>query len=555
MSAASVSVDFDVPAIMRDGVRLVADVYTPAVGGGPWPVLLMRTPYGKNTYSENAWSGLDPVTAARSGFLVVIQDVRGRGASGGDWAPLTADVEDGADSVEWAAQLPGSNGQVGMFGGSYSGNTQWQAALSGTPSLRAIAPLMTWADASDGLYSRGGAAEVGLALPWTLLTGADDVYRRYAGTGTEYARLEAIIDELDHLAQQGYWSTTHDLLELIERHDVRELGTVRTAARGRADFEPADISGRQAQAGVPSFHTGGWFDIFLQGTLDNHQAMVAAGHHTRLLVGPWSHTNFADAMGDLAFGIRANRESPFVHPGGTWIDSQLGWLRGQLGGKGLDPDDDPPVRIFVMGRNQWRNESQWPPVDAREMSWYLHGDGVLSPQSPKPGVAALTYGYDLSDPVPSVGGNTFMTGVLSAGPIDQRGNESRPDVVSFTSDVLTADLEVGGRLRAHLHASSSASSVDWVVRICDVHPDGLSVNICDGVLRVRDAAGPGPHEVDLWSTSMVFAAGHRIRVDVANSSFPRWDRCPSPEGHRPQRATLSVDSSRPSWIVLPTRNP
>jgi predicted acyl esterase len=194
-----VTVTFDVPVPMRDGVSLAADVYTPS--DGPAPVLLMRTPYGKDTFAENAWAGVDPVAAAKSGFIVVIQDTRGRFASGGDWAPLTHDAQDGYDTVEWAARLPGATGRVGMFGGSYSGNTQWQAALAGPPSLAAIAPLMTWSDPLDGLYARGGAAELGLALPWSLLTGADDVARRFPTDAV--SRVDAIVDELDDLGATG----------------------------------------------------------------------------------------------------------------------------------------------------------------------------------------------------------------------------------------------------------------------------------------------------------------------------------------------------------------
>lgn len=544
----SVTVTFDVPVPMRDGVTLAADVYTPVSSDGTWPVLLMRTPYGKNTSVENAWSGLDAVVAARAGFIVVIQDTRGRFGSGGGWAPLTDDADDGWDSVEWVAQLPHSNGRVGLFGGSYSGHTQWQAALAGPPSLAAIAPLMTWADPHDGLYARGGASELGLALPWTLLTGADDVFRRFQDTGTAEARIEAILDEIDHLNTDGFWH--RDPAELMRRHEVRELGTLRVSAGGALQAEPADISGRQANSAVPSFHTGGWFDLFLQGTLDNYQSMVAHGLDARLIVGPWSHTNF----GDAGFGIRAGRESPAVHPAGSWIDSQLAWYGTRLKDD-PQPEDDPPVRIFVMGRNEWRSASAWPPTDAHDMEWFLHADGGLAPHLPESGNQAVTYTYDLCNPVPTVGGNTFITSDVPAGPIDQRNIESRSDVVSFTSDVLDDDLEIGGRVVAFLHAGSSARHVDWVVRLCDVHPDGRSLNVCDGVLRVDGAAG-GPHRIDLWSTSMAFLAGHQIRVDVANSSFPRWDRAPAdnPGGaYRTERAQVLVDRARPSKIVLPVR--
>lgn len=554
-SVATVTVSFDVPVQMRDGITLAADVYTPT--GGPWPVLLMRTPYGKNTYVENAWSGMDPVAVARSGFIVVIQDTRGRFSSGGDWNPLSDDANDGFDSVEWAARLPGSTGRVGMFGGSYSGNTQWQAALTAPPSLAAIAPLMTWADPLDGLFARGGAAELGLALPWTLMTGADDVARRFPADAM--SRVDAIIDEVDLLGARGFQLAPAGHAEMMKRHALRELGTLRVAADGPSDHEPANISGRQSTCAIPTFHTGGWFDLFLQGTLDNYQAMVADGLDARLVIGPWSHANFSDAVGDVSFGMRAARESPGVHPAGTWVDAQLRWLRDHLGPHSgpRDAAEDPPVRVFVMGRNEWRSEPVWPPADAADVQWFLHEGGVLSPQSPDPDTSPSTYAYRLADPVPTVGGNTYITSAVPSGPMDQRAVESRTDVVSFTSEILHADVEVAGRILAHLRATSSARSVDWVVRLCDVHPDGRSIAVCDGILRVHDGSHSGPHVVDLWSTNMVFLAGHRIRVDVANSSFPRWDRARAgdSDGHDgTEQAQILVDRDHPSWITLPARD-
>lgn len=544
-----VTVTFDVPVPMRDGVRLAADVYTPS--GGPWPVLLMRTPYGKNTFAENAWSGVDAVATARSGFIVVIEDTRGRFASGGQWAPLTDDALDGFDSVEWAARLPGSNGRVGMFGGSYSGHTQWRAALTNPPSLGAITPLMTWADPRDGLYARGGAAELGLALSWTLMTGADDVARRFPEDGM--SRVEAIIDEIDGLCAGGFWGQPADQAQMLARHDVPELGTLRVAAGGGADEEPADIAGRQAGCAIPAFHTGGWFDLFLQGTLDNYQAMVAGGLAARLVVGPWSHTNFGDTVGDVSFGLRASRDIPGVHPAGTWVDAQTAWFRTHLDpdAGAPDPADDPPVRIFVMGRNEWRSEAGWPPADTEDVPWFLHGGGALRRDAPDAGTAPVSYTYDLAHPVPTVGGNTFITGAVPSGPFDQRAVEARDDVLSFTSAVLDEDVEVTGRVTAHLHARSSADRADWVVRLCDVHPDGRSIAVCDGVVR---AHGDWDSQVvDLWSTSMVFLAGHRLRVDVANSSFPRWDRAGAGADYGTEQAQVFVDQDRPSWIVLPTR--
>lgn len=550
-SSGSIEVVFDVPVPMRDGVVLAADVYSPSAAPAPLPVLLLRTPYGKHTVPETAWTGIDPVAVARSGFVVVVQDTRGRFASGGEWEPLHHEASDGADSVEWAAALPGSNGRVGLFGGSYSGSTAWQAALAQPSGLAAMSVLMTWADPRDGLYSRGGALELGLDLPWSLVTGIDDVVRRFGEDASLVTRVEAMLDEFDQLRDVGFWSPPAGVLG---RHEVRDIGSL-AAAGAPASPDPADLSGRQPLAGVPTLHSAGWFDIFLQGTLDNHQAMVAAGLESTLVVGPWSHENFGNVQGELDLGIRAARDSPAVVPdGGSWAEAQLSWLRGQL-----DPEDgqEPPlpaVRIFVMGRNEWRSEPAWPPAEARDVELFLHPDGSLSRDEPVGSATPMTYTYDLADPVPTVGGNTFITPAHPAGPMDQRAIETRPDVLTFTSEVLTEDLEVTGRVLAHLVVASSAPTADWVVRLCDVHPDGRSFNVCDGVARVASGQSHHRHTVDLWSTSMVFLAGHRIRVQVTNSSFPRWDRAPAATGdaaHVPHEARVVSDREQPSTIVLP----
>jgi len=547
---AGVTVRFDVPATMADGVVLASDVYAPAAGDD-LPTLLLRTPYGKQTVLETAWTGIDPVAAAQAGFLVVIQDTRGRFASGGEWEPLRHEASDGAESVEWAARLPRSSGRVAMFGGSYSGSTQWQAALEQPPSLAALSATMTWADPRDGVFSRGGVLELGLDLPWSLVTGIDDLVRRHGDDEVGLmTRIDAVLDELDDLGEAGYRRPR----EVLARHGVRDLGSLAAVDRGPV-ASTADLAGRQRRAGVPTLHTGGWYDIFLQGTIDNHLAMVEAGHDSWLVVGPWSHENFTQAVGQVDFGIRARRDSPAVLPPvGPWPDAQLAWLRHHLEAAPV-PLDLPRVRVFVMGRNQWRTEAVWPPASARDTEVFLHPDGGLAPVPSAAGPATIGFSYDPADPVPTVGGNTFMTAQFPAGPFDQSGVEARADVLTFTSEVLDTDLEVAGRVRAHLVASSSAPTVDWVVRLCDVHPDGRSINVCDGVLRVEGADQPRAHTIDLWSTSMVFLAGHRLRVHVTTSSFPRWETTGLSDTGGTHRAVIHVGGEHRSTLVLPVLPP
>jgi putative CocE/NonD family hydrolase len=300
---AEIQIEFDVPAEMRDGTVLRADVYRPG-GTGPWPVLLTRLPYGKQ--SPMVALILDPVAAAKRGFMVVIQDTRGRFASEGEWEPWTYEENDGYDTVRWAAALPGSNGSVGMIGGSYFGNTQWMAALSKPPELKAIAPLITWSDPDDGLWARGGAIELGITVPWSLMQGADTLMRRHR-TDLEglVSGVTGLVQNLDGLASGGYGELPSGRFPAFARHDLPELGY----ERSRRDPEWARscrVAGRHDEVDLPTFQVGGWYDIFAQGTLDNFAAMRRAGRSATLVMGPWTHTNWRNVVGDVNFGFAAS---------------------------------------------------------------------------------------------------------------------------------------------------------------------------------------------------------------------------------------------------------
>jgi putative CocE/NonD family hydrolase len=551
----TVHVEFDAPARMRDGVTLRANVYRPNAPG-PWPTLLTRTPYDKNNVQQHVWCGLDPVLTARQGFLVVIQDVRGRFASEGDWDPLRCEREDGYDSVEWAASLAGSNGHVGMFSASYCGNTQWSAAAERPPSLTAISPAFTWAEPLDGLFGRGGALELGLALRWAVEHGLDTVGRRERDEATRQERLNALIDEWDRLEGDGYWTLPVDDIAVLHRHGVPALG-------GLGPIDNADavgwsrVTGAYEQVTVPTLHTGGWYDIFSQGTLDNYAAMAATGADARLVIGAWAHESFADPIGQLRFGQRAARDGGRVYDGGDWRDLQLGWFR-----QHLDPDagvhlPPAPVRIFVMGRNEWRDEPGWPLERSVQQPWYLRSGGGLTTAAPAVAEPPSEFAYDPARPVPTVGGHGVPLRGYRAGPIDQAEIEGRDDVRVYTSEPLWEDVEVTGRVTVVLHAQSTAPSTDWVARLCDVHPDGRSFNLCDGILRIPSGAdGRCRYQVDLWSTSNVFLRGHRIRVHVTSSSFPRWDRNlntgeQNEPHHRVAQQRIFHDADHASYIQLP----
>jgi len=550
-SPAAVIVEFDVPASMRDGVVLRADVYRP-VGEGPWPTLVVRTPYGKGSITENAWNGVSPTEAARRGFLVVVQDVRGRFASDGVWEVLRHEGRDGADTIAWAAQLPGSSGRVGMVGGSYCGNTQWQAALEQPPALKVIAPLLTWADPHDGLVSRGGAMELAIVTSWPLAQGFDWMTRLGLSDRELEERARALIRDFDRLTDEGCWDLPVTALPVMQRHAPPlfvELDAVN-------DIEATDhlrITGHE-RVEVPSLNTAGWFDALLKGTLDNYLAMRALGRETRLIIAPWTHMEFGDKVGDQMFGVMAMRDAA-AFPNGAWSDEVLAFLRSHL----VDDSpstEAPPVQLFVMGRNEWRFEESWPLERARIEKWYLHADGSLSTAVPPEEATQSQVVYDPADPVPTHGG-TLILNPYERGPVDQALIEARSDVLVFTSEVLQEDLEVTGPLRVRLHVASSAPSTDWVARLCDVGTDGRSLNLADGIVRIDVGADVCREiEIDLWATSNVFLAGHRIRVQITNSCFPRWDRNlntgdQNEPGFTTAQQRIYHDAGRPSYIELP----
>jgi len=557
----AVNIEFDVPATMRDGTVLRADVYRPG-SGGPWPVLLTRHPYGKG---EPFFIGhIDPLGMAKRGFMVVIQDTRGRFASDGEWEPWTYEEADGYDTVRWAAALPGANGSVGMFGGSYFGNTQWMAALSKAPELKAIAPQITWSDPDDGLFARGGASELGITVPWSLTQGIDTVLRRHAGDPAALRQaLGSLVAEIDGARSGAYWELPAGQHPAFARHGVPELGFERSL-REPGWSAACRVAGRHAEIELPSLNIGGWFDIFCQGTLDNFGAMREAGRPANLIMGPWGHQGYVAQIGDVNFGLAAT--GVLVGFRGRLTDLQLGWFEQWLrpGAEQAPAEAElPPVLLFVMGTNEWRAEQEWPLARAVDTDLFLRADGRLAHEPPGPDEGEDTFVYDPADPVLTTGGAILMSSEFRAGPLDQARVEARPDVLVYSTDPLEEDVEVTGRVRAVLHATTDAPSTDWVVRLCDVDPDGVSRNVVDGIVRVTAPAGEqAEHVVDLWSTSHVFRAGHRVRVHVTSSNFPRWDRnlntgepIDSGTAARPARQVVRHDAATPSRLVLPIVSP
>jgi putative CocE/NonD family hydrolase len=565
----SIVVELDVPMQLRDGVTLRANIYRP-VDAGPWPVLLTRLPYGKDLALGSAL--LDPVQAARRGYVVVVQDTRGTGQSEGEWYPFVHEARDGVDAIAWAAGLPYSDGRLGTFGASYFGFTQWAAAVAQPPALKAMVPFETWRDPFNGLGTRGGALELGAMANWHLSMGLNVLMRRYAQDPQALGMaVMGLADEMNRLGPAGYWSLPLRDFAPLRRQDVAPTFFDSVAAPMDPAAEPnafAAIAPKQGGLQTPTLNIGGWYDIFLSDTIANYQFMRSQGAPARLLLGPWSHSDLGGRVGERNFGFAA--QSGFINLQTDLLGLHLRWFDHWL--KGIDSGmlAEPPVKIFVMGANTWRDEPDWPLARAEAAPYFLRAGGRLAPEAPWD-EAPDVYMYDPQDPVPAHGGATLLTSEYLSGPFDQREIEARPDVLLYTSDVLGADLEVTGPIEVHLWAISSAPDTDFVARLTDVFPDGRSLNLTDGIVRARYrnfAQGEGPallqpgqayhYVIDLWATSNVFQAGHRIRLQITSSCFPRWDRNPN-TGH-PVGAdadlqvawqTILHDVEHPSHVVLP----
>ena len=528
---------FELEATMRDGTILRSDGYKPA-GSGPWPVLLARTPYGRR--DPGVLARLDPVRAAGRGYLVIVQDCRGRFESEGSWTPLAHESADGYDTIAWAARLPEADGRVAMYGPSYLGHAQWAAVAARPPDLCAVVPEFTWSDPYDGLITRGGANEVGLMTQWTLTLGVNVLERRFADRPAELRRrLAELNNALDELTGRTYW-------ELPPGETLRRLDL----PLPRPDHPAPAGSGRTA---VPALIVAGWYDGFLQGSLDAYARARAEGTPVSLIVGPWSHDNQTDRVGETDFGDAADAAA--IDRGGSLLERELDWLGRQLQRRTPGPamaEPEQSVLVFVMGANAWRRIPAWPPA-ATDTSWFLHGRGGLSPDAPEPepepdaASAADVFRNDPSSPVVTRGGAVLLPPDFPPGPFDQHQLEKRDDVLVYTSVPLREPLEVVGRVRLYVFGDSTAPVTDWVARLCDVDTDSVSRNITDGILRTH-RADAGERLIDLWSTAHVFLPGHRIRLQVTASCFPRWDRGAG------ARQTVYHDSARPSRLILPVVN-
>lgn len=547
----------NVEAQMRDGTILRANIARPRARG-KFPALVQRTPYGKGW----ACAGL-----AAYGYVVINQDLRGRYASEGEFIPLFTDqhhdAEDGYDTIEWAASLPYCDGNVGTFGGSYCSWTQWQLAPRQPPHLRAMAAGVLAARLTD--MERGGIFRTGRALEWVCGSLAPDTRRRTGGpkphTPEEFWRLWDTA-----LRGKFYW-----FLPLAELPEWA-LGTLGEYYRQWLADHTTDhfhFCERHKDVAVPNLHYTGWYDRHI-GTVDHFNGVRQnalsdlARRSQRLIIGPWTHGLLGgQRVGEMDFGPQAalNYEAVVLR----WFDY---WLKGIENGV----LEGPPVRIFVMGANHWRDEEEWPPARAEEVVFYLHsrgrantpyGDGSLSPDPPKD-EEPDRFTYDPRDPVPTLYGQRTQDE-----PRDQRVLDHREDVLVYQTPPLPEEVEVTGYPVLKLYAASSAPDTDFTAKLVDVHPNGFAQNLCYGILRARYRQGfarpelltPGEvveYTLELQPTSNRFLKGHRIRLDISSSDFPNFDRNHNTGGADYFEATLRVaeqtvlhDRVHPSRLILP----
>jgi len=588
---------------MRDGVHLATDLYRPARAGralaGRYPAILMRTPYDK-TVRAGSFAGY---FAAR-GYVVVVQDVRGRYKSQGHWRPLYDDGRDGTDSALWIGRQDWSDGRIGTVGTSYEGGTQHALAIAGAPHLTAMVPLFSVSDVGRYGLRHNGAFELRF-FNWVFSMGdpgGGPNLVAAARAASDPAAAPALAELVRHVPEYLRALPLRPGTTPLKFAPDYESWLIAAMSRGGADPLYTDmgvdvVDHASDYSDVPVYHVTGWYDSWSLPVANlNYPALRAHKRSPqRLIVGPWTHSRpEADFAGEAQFTPDAAIDLKGFEL--RWFDH---WLKGLDNGVAREA----PVRIYVMGGGDghrtadgrvfvgghWRDEQEWPLSRARQRAYFLHAGGVLSPDEPAPAPhAPLTYRFDPQHPVPTLGGNISSQGVLaSAGAVDQRCRpelwtcsdanplSARNDVLVFQSAPLQEDLEVTGRLIVKLWAASDSPDTDFTAKLIDVYPPsadfpgGVELNIGDGIVRARYRNGPEraemlepgkPYEltIEMYPTSLVFQRGHRIRLDISSSNFPRFDVNPNTgeplndnRSWRIAENSVYLDSAHPSRLLLP----
>jgi putative CocE/NonD family hydrolase len=532
--------EIDVRIPVRDGVVLAANVWRPLEGTAP--TLLVRLPYSKDNEIPLGDYYPNVSTLLEAGYAVVMQDCRGTFRSEGEFVPHAADRTDGEDTIAWIADQPWSDGTMGMYGPSYLGMVQWEAAVTKPPALKAIAPCFTSLDKYGApWYSTGGALSLSCVTWWCAMMYTFDAQRSLGqGVGT--------IDRLMELGQAMlYPAPLNDVLPTAEVPVLATCGKWWSEWMAHAThdeyWDAVDLRPDLPRVEVPALHIGGWYDLYIGQTVrDFAAARQQAGTdqaraEQRLIIGPWDHLTTTGVYPDRSFGpMAASGMLRLTHLQIKFFDR---WVRGDT----TALVDIAPVKIFVMGIDQWRDEQNWPLPDTRWTDYHLassghantaNGDGVLT-TAPASNAERDTYLYDPRRPVPTAGGACLPMTPGFGGPVDQRAVAGRDDVLCYTTPVLTEPVEVTGPISVTLFVSSSAVDTDFTAKLVDVFPDGKAINLCDGILRARYRNGLDHQElmepgtvyeitVDMTATANVFLPGHRIRLDISSSNFPRYDR-------------------------------
>lgn len=537
-----VSVDVMVPT--RDGTKLATDIWLPE-SDFRLPALLMRTPYGKGwlttTYGITSPNIFELM---KRGYAVAIQECRGTFGSEGTFVPHVADADDGADTVQWLIDQEWCDGNIGSFGPSYIGFVQLQTAATGVPGLKAIAPAATSADLYAGFWhSQGGALSLRCALIWSTLMAFNEAQRvlaRGSGDPDDVSQLAAGL--ADHAAISAVTPVAgHPLIAKYLPWAI-DVGIDRPD-RDEAWGDLAAID-RVSSMTTPALHIGGWYDLFISQTLRSYAQMKAhagspeARGGQRLVIGPWSHdpSGWLGFFPDRNFGATAGMEAAML------TDPQIAFFDRWLKGREDALDGHAPVRLFVMGIDQWRDEREWPLSDTSYTAYYLQGDGPANTAAgagrltttEATTVVADTYLYDPRRPVPTIGGTVLNRGGYG-GAADQRPLHDRDDILVFTTETLASPLEVTGPVTATLYVSSSAVDTDFTAKLVDVHPDGRAIILCEGLQRMRyrnSLSAPEPMipeeiyeiTIDLTPTANVFLPGHRLVLEISSSNFPQYDR-------------------------------
>lgn len=576
----------DIAVQMRDGVALATDVYLPE-GPGPFPTLVFRVRGSRNAAFITGVLIVNPLSAVRRGYAVVVQEVRGRGGSAAQWEPWRHEIRDGEDCLDWILSQPWCDGRLGAYGTAYSASGAQALALLGREELRAVAVLGTGADPHDGWVYTSGAFELGWNVYWCYMTVSESIARLETDDATR-SRLKR-----DHHRAIVEARAMASRLPLRDQPLLDEVGE--TQFREWLDhpdyddyWREVDVLAAAASIRAPILSIIGWYDNFLGSHMALHRAVrersqePARSHH-RLVVGPWEHVNYVNAFttsktGDVEFGPEAacgvGMSEPLVL---DWMDR---WIKGEEQGAA------DGVRYWQMGADEWRESPTWPPQHEVQR-WTLSsggrantsaGDGrLVPPGSIASGAATDVFRYDPADPVPTVGGRLLMPTIELAGIKDQSVVEDREDVLCYSSDPLDGDLEIAGPIVVELWVSTDVEETDFTAKLVDVAPDGYCANIADGIVRTRyrestrtvsEPMRTGVAtllKVDLWDVAHTFRSGHRLRLEVSSSNFPRFDRNLNTAGlsrgvpfgsesladARIATQTVLHDAEHPSALLLP----